>query len=259
MRWDRSGRTPLVRAAASRRVFARRLAPALALATALAGGCSSGPPAPDWQVEAQAALRRATQAHLVGDTRIAGVEFERARRELSRTGRADAIALGELTRCAAQAASLELLGTAASGRPGCAAFEPLRTDAGAAAVAYADFLGAPLAPARIALLPPAQQAAAAAGGDAVRREAAVRAIDDPLSRLLAAAIALRDGVAPPGLVAVAVETASAQGWRRPLLAWLTVQLRRAEAAGDAEAAGALRRRIERVGASSAAGSAGAGR
>ena len=40
-----------------------------------------------------------------------------------------------------------------------------------------------------------------------------------------------------------VPTASAQGWRRPLLAWLMVQLQRAEAAGAADDAQQLRRRI----------------
>jgi hypothetical protein len=226
---------------------------------AAAAGCSSGPPVPDWQLEAQASLQRATQAYLAGDARIAAVEFERARRELARTGRADRVAIAELTRCATQVASLELLDTAASGRPACPAFEPLRADAGEAAAAYADLLRAPLAAARIGQLPVTQQAAAAAGDDAARREAAVRAIADPLSRLVAAALALRDGVAPPGLIAEAVDTASAQGWRRPLLAWLTVQLRRAEAAGDSGAAQALQRRIELVGSAGPAGSAGVGR
>jgi hypothetical protein len=48
------------------------------------------------------------------------------------------------------------------------------------------------------------------------------------------------------VMAAAVETASAQGWRRPLLAWLTLQVQRAEASGDVEAAATLRRRITLV-------------
>jgi hypothetical protein len=43
-----------------------------------------------------------------------------------------------------------------------------------------------------------------------------------------------------------VDTASARGWRRPLLAWLKVQQQRAQAAGDAEAAASLQRRIDLV-------------
>ena len=224
---------------------APRAGSAAALAVMLAAACSSGPPVPDWQQEAHAALQRATQAQLAGDSRVAQAEHARARRALSSTARADRVALAELTRCAGELATLASLD-----RPGaaaCPAFEPLRADAGPAAAAYADFLGGPVDAARAALLPAAQQAAAAAGTEGPRREAAVRAIADPLSRLVAAGAALRDGAATPGLVALAVETASAQGWRRALLAWLTVQRKLAEAAGDAEAAAAIGRRIELAG------------
>ena len=40
------------------------------------------------------------------------------------------------------------------------------------------------------------------------------------------------------------ETASAQGWRRPLLAWLGVQQRLAQQNGQAEEAARLRRRMD---------------
>jgi len=43
-----------------------------------------------------------------------------------------------------------------------------------------------------------------------------------------------------------VATASDQGWRRPLLAWLGVQRLRAEQAGDAQEARRLRRRMDIV-------------
>ena len=43
--------------------------------------------------------------------------------------------------------------------------------------------------------------------------------------------------------ALAVDTASAQGWRRPLIAWLTVQADQAQAAGDAGTAARARRRL----------------
>ena len=89
------------------------------------------------------------------------------------------------------------------------------------------------------MLPAPQRAAAAGSADA----AAVRAIADPLSQLVAAAVQFRTGRASPALVQLAVDTSSGQGWRRPLLAWLGVQLQLAEKGGDAEAAARLRRRI----------------
>ena len=54
-----------------------------------------------------------------------------------------------------------------------------------------------------------------------------------------------DDIDPQG-IASAVEISSSQGWRRPLLAWLGVQLKRAEQAGDSETAARLKRRIELV-------------
>jgi hypothetical protein len=49
----------------------------------------------------------------------------------------------------------------------------------------------------------------------------------------------------PADIALAADTASNQGWRRPLLAWLGVQLKRAQIAGDASAA-VLQQRIDLV-------------
>ena len=54
------------------------------------------------------------------------------------------------------------------------------------------------------------------------------------------------GKANPEMIALAVDTASAQGWRRPLLAWLKVQALRAQGAGAADEALRLQRRIELV-------------
>jgi len=96
-----------------------------------------------------------------------------------------------------------------------------------------------LQPQDIALLPAPQRAAAAAGADA----AALKAVADPLSQLVAAGVLFRAGRASPAVLQQAVDTASGQGWRRPLLAWLGVQLQLAEKGGDSEAAARLRRRI----------------
>jgi hypothetical protein len=67
-----------------------------------------------------------------------------------------------------------------------------------------------------------------------------------LSRLIATALLFRAGLADPNAIVLATDTASAQGWRRPLLAWLEVQALRAERAGANEQAQRLRRRIALV-------------
>ena len=54
------------------------------------------------------------------------------------------------------------------------------------------------------------------------------------------------GKASPQMIDMATETASSQGWRRPLLAWLKVQAMRAEKAGDAAETQRLQRQIALV-------------
>jgi hypothetical protein len=213
-----------------------RLHRALLIAAAAAlVGCSSTPPPPDWQLNAQGALERAQQAYLSGQGRIEEVEFARARAEVARTGQVDLLARLELVRCATRVASLVF-------EP-CAAFDSWQADAAPAERAYARYLQAQAAATDAALLPPAHRPMLApqAGG------AHIGAIADPLSRLVAAGVLLRANRADPQTVGLAIDAASGQGWRRPLLAWLGVQAQRAEQAGDMAALAQIRRRIALVG------------
>jgi len=204
----------------------------------LLAACSSAPPAPQWQSDAKAALDRAVAAHLGGDTRVANAEFDLARRELARTGRADLVAMAELTRCAVQVASLEV--------GPCDGFEKLRNDATPAQRAYADYLLSRVQAGDVALLPEHHRPFAASGLSGDAATSALGALDDPLARLVAIGVLFQDGRVDPAAIALAVDTASAQGWRRPLLAWLGVQLALAEKAGDSAGAERLRRRIALV-------------
>lgn len=174
------------------------------------GACSSAPPPPDWQLNAAQSLQIFRQYYLSGDTR-AEAEFSRARAELARTGREDLVGRAELVRCAVRAASLEF--------DDCPRFEALRAGARAEEIAYADYLSG--------------RGKRAAGTDA-------------LSHLVEAAVLLKSGAITPAGIDGAIEIASAQGWRRPLLAWLGVQEKRARDAGDNEAAARLRRRIDLI-------------
>ncbi|NPC58871.1 hypothetical protein [Caenimonas soli] len=207
-----------------------RLILLLALSLALAG-CGSKPREPDWQMNAHGALERYAKAYLGGNARVEASEFERARNELESTGQPGLVARAELTRCALRVASLVF-------EP-CEGFERLRADSPAAERAYADYVAGTIAPADVALLPPQHRAAASAQGGA----AAVKAIEDPVARLIAAGVLFRRNQATPDLLALAADTASAQGWRRPLLAWLGVAAQRAEQAGAPEEAQRLRRRM----------------
>lgn len=200
-------------------------------AAALLAACGSQPPAPSWRAGAADSLQRFSIAYLKGDARTEGAEFDRARKELASTGQPAMVARAELTRCAVQVASLVF-------EP-CTGFEQLRRDAPAAERAYADYIGGRVTPADVPLVPEQHRAIAAGREDA----GTLQSISDPLSRLVAAGVLLRTGRASPPVVQVAADTASQQGWRRPLLAWLGVQAQRAERAGHKDEAERIRRRM----------------
>jgi len=200
------------------------LAGLLCLTAALAA-CSSTPPPPDWQVAARISIDRAAQAWLQGNDRLAEAEMQRARQELRSTGQPALLARAELHHCAARVAALQ---------PGtCPLFEALAPDATPTDRAYARHLQGQASDADRALLPLAQRQPLAD-------------IADPLSKLVAAGVRLQTGRITPAEVALAVDTASAQGWRRPLLAWLGVQRQRALQAGEQAEADRLQRRIDLV-------------
>jgi hypothetical protein len=186
-----------------------RLRDSLALIL-LAAACG-GPQPLDWQAGAAAALQSFQRHYFAGSTELAEAEFKRARAELARTGRADLVARAELVRCAVRAASLEF--------DDCPGFEALRYGAGRDEIAYAAYLSG---------------------------KGSHRQNDDPLSRLVGFAVALRNQSINPAGISAAVDIASAQGWRRPLLAWLGLQEKRAADAGDGETAARIRRRMELI-------------
>jgi hypothetical protein len=207
-----------------------------ALALSLAA-CGNNPPVPDWQMNAKNGIDRATAAYMEGNARVEAAEYKRAREALSSTGKVDLIIRAELTQCAARVAALVF--------EDCAGFDKLAQDASPADRAYAAYLAGRATASDAALLPAQHQPVAAAASDAAAASA-VQAITDPLSKLVASGVLLRAGKASPPVLAGAVDTASAQGWRRPLLAWLGVQSMRAEQAGDSAEAQRIKRRIDLI-------------
>lgn len=207
----------------------------LPLLLALLAGCAGGPPPPDWQLNARGAIDRAQDAYLSGQDRIEAVEFARARAEIARTGRVDLLARAELVRCATRVASLVF-------EP-CAGFDAWQSDAAAPEQAYARYLLGQASPQDAELLPPPHRPFAAPQATG----AALAGVGDPLSRLVAAGVLLRSQRADPQTIALAIDAASSQGWRRPLLAWLGVQAQRAQQAGDTEAVARIQRRMQLVG------------
>ncbi|MBP9915156.1 MAG: hypothetical protein KBF24_02990 [Thiobacillaceae bacterium] len=209
----------------------------LLLAAMLLVGCSGGPPPADWKMNAVSLLESTQKRWLEGDTGAAELALAKTRTEIARSGRADLLARAELAACAARVASLDFAP--------CAAYDKLAADASAGDGAYARFLAGDWRGLDAKLLP-AHYAPLLGTADDAAANKAVAGIKEPLPRLVAAALLLKTGRADPATLALAVDTASERGWRRPLLAWLEVELKRARDAGDSAAAGRIQRRIDLV-------------
>ena len=125
----------------------------------------------------------------------------------------------------------------------CTGFETLRPDATPSQRAYADYLRGQVAASDIPLLPELQRTAALR---APNDGSALPSAAEPLSILVASGVLLQTGKASPAVIEQAVNVASSQGWRRPLLAWLGVQVQRAKQAGQTTEAERLLRRVDLV-------------
>ncbi len=206
-----------------------RLLLLVALLTLVA--CAGSPPPPDWKMNAQSGLESFEKYYLDGNRKLADLNFAKARAEAARTGRPDLIARVELARCGVRAGALEF--------DDCPGYQAVKADAAPAEQAYAEFLAGNNWQALDAKLLPKQY------GDVLKSggENRLSEIDDPTSRLIAAGVLFKTGRLTPAGISAAIDTASEQGWRRPLLAWLGVELKRAEAAGDTEAVAHIKRRI----------------
>ena len=199
--------------------------------------CSGGPPPADWKLNAVSLLEHSQQRWLEGDSKSADLAMDQARKEIAKSGRIDLLARAELAICASKIASLDF--------SACAPFNTLETDASLTDKAYAHFLAADWNGLDTKTLPTHYADLISAKDDASANKA-FDEIKDPLPRLIAAALLFKAGRADPTTLAAAVETASEQGWRRPLLAWLDVLHKRAMASQDTAAANQIQRRIDLI-------------
>lgn len=227
-------------------LFTRRLAAGavwpwrcMAVAAAVFLSACAGTPPPDWQMNARSAMELSLRAWFEGNQRVEEAEFRRAVHEASASGRPELVLRLQLMRCAARVAVLD------AGEDVCPADDVVQRDGSAAEQAYHRYLAGQLSTEDVALLPEAQRRAATAG-----TAAALAGIEDAQSRLIAAGVLYRRGRAGPDVLAQAIDTASAQGWRRPLLAWMRLAQERARAAGDEAQVQRLQRRIEVTGGAS---------
>jgi hypothetical protein len=212
--------------------------PAAVLACALMlSGCAGGSPAPEWETRAYGAVEKFKQQYLEGNVRRAQRYFTEAKAAAGATGKPELVARVELVRCA--------LGTAALDVEACTGFEALRDGATKDDQAYGIFLSGSMQELKTSRLP-SQYRGVATAPDAAARNQAMQKISDPVSRLIAAGALFRGAQLSNDGLNSAIDTASMQGYRRPLLAYLNVQAKKAESSGDAAALQSIRQRIELV-------------
>lgn len=179
--------------------------------------CSSGETVPDWKIDTQSAMQRYTQYYLEGRSKLADASFARARAATAATGDIAAVGHLELVKCGVQVAALN--------PAPCSAYSALAAnDTPVTDAAYYRFLvGEWRVLDRNAL--PSQYTPlvdkSSASIDEVNQT--IQGIHDPVSRLVATGVMVKRKQFNLRTLQIASETAAAQGWRRPLLAYLLLQ------------------------------------
>jgi hypothetical protein len=205
----------------------------------LLAGCGAKP-APVWIAAGHKQLETFKQDFLTGrEPAITEIHFRKAVEEIKKGGDADLLGKAWLTRMALQVAVREELEEG----------EYLKTEAAEMVPAnrnFYRFLKGDAATVDVSLLPESYRPfwVTLRNGDAAKAGVAVAAIEDPLSRLIASGLAVRHRLENDAILQIAVETASQNGWKRALLAWLEKLKSSHEAAGDAAKASAIQSRID---------------
>jgi len=202
----------------------------------LAAACS-GAPVPAWQTRAARSLERFEIYWLEGRDRDAASAFQTARSDIAATGDLNLAARAELIRCGLRISTLDF--------SPCRETASLLPHAGPDTRTYFQFLYGPWNGLDVGALP-RQYRHLVSATDPIERNRSARKIEDPRSRLIAAALLLNRGEIDPETASFALKTASRQGWRRPVLVWLNILLKKAESSGDENAVRRLKKQMELV-------------
>lgn len=197
---------------------------------------SSGPPVPDWKSDSVDFIERYKKHALLGENTLAERYFQQALRATGGAGRVGETGRLWLVHCATRRATLL--------DDDCSEYVDLaKVETSAEDRAYYQFVMLNWRELDASKLP--MQYAGLVKTDAVGTNALIAAIEDPLSRLLAASLVTLKGQADHDTLSLAMETASIQGWRQPLLTYLKLLEKRAieRGASDEQQVYALRIRL----------------
>lgn len=204
----------------------------------LLAACGGKPPAPDWKKDSISLMERYKKAELKGENKLADRYFEQALAAAGSAAKLEESARLHLVRCATRQASLGF-------EPCTGYLELTKFGVGAENEAYHRFITGQWDKLDGGKLPE-QYRDFLANRDAAKDLSALQKIDDPLSRLIAVSVAIMRKQADDATLTLAAETASEQGWRKPLLVYLKLLENRASSKEDKTALEKLRARIKLV-------------
>jgi alkylhydroperoxidase/carboxymuconolactone decarboxylase family protein YurZ len=181
----------------------------------LLAGCGTTKPAASWLSAGYNQMDSYKKNYLSGQDKIAALQFNDALKEIKKSGDLEILGRSHLIRMALQTATLQDLASA----------EYLKIEAVNASPANSNFyafLRGDIAQVNAKLLP-AQYLGFV---ETLRRQGegerlrAIEQIDDPFSQLIAVGILVRMGQENEEVLQRAIATASAEGWKKALLAYL---------------------------------------
>jgi hypothetical protein len=224
-----------------------RLCLTAAFALLLAACGAPGPREPAWRGAASGALNDYVRLRLEGHDAAAARAYNSAIERMRDGGDLHGLHTVALARCAMDTALLK--------RGECSNFSQRAAEARAEALAYHEWLRGTLPAARVAELPERYRAFAAtiAGAQAPAVTAALRAIADPVSRMVATGVAQQARLLETTALAESAQIARTQGWRAAHRAYEQALAQALESAGQHEAAAAVRARLRALFADEPAG------
>ncbi len=177
--------------------------------------CGGAQHIPVWKEKAYSQLDDYKTSFLTGREASSEPHFEKARKEIAAGNDLGLLTIAYLTKYALHTASLEPFD--ASDFAKLYRLEPHPAD-----MAYCHFLKGNFSAVDAKELPTRYTGVlkAAVARDAAAAGREIAAIDDPLSRLIACGVWTRYLPADEAIIQIGIDTASANGWRRPLWAYL---------------------------------------
>lgn len=210
----------------------------LAVCLLMLAGCGTKT-IPDWIKTSHAHLENYKNNFLLGRDRHAEINFRKAVAEIKTSGDLKLLQMAYLTSYALQTAVLDSFDDADYRQAAAVEEHPENSN-------YLAFLKGDFALLDDKSLPPQYGPflRACKSGKQAEIDAAIAAIEDPLSRLIASGVAVKKNLHTETTLATAVRTASERGWKKPLLVYLNRLEEFYIARGEEQKATQIKRRIE---------------